>query len=239
MNLWIVVAIAIPVCLLLFFGSNPFRDYQDRSKEIVEKYGSDPLAIQTNMYIEQNQQSGGYMMGFGEEPQTHLNAPSTGDMLSSIKDAAKDNNVNEQQGRGGFGFNRNGYGNNISNNKNAINNAETYEIYNEELKKSEIRQKQKDRGIFERSSEIKNRNLQNYYPPVVKNVAMIDHDQQPKADITGKELRLRSGQPIIFDGIKVYTTDSSGTRRTMPDGSYILQDGSSITITDGVRSLTE
>lgn len=83
MNMWIVVIIMVPVLALLFFGSNPIKDFQDRSREFFGKYGSDELTIQTNMYLEKQQQ-GAYSFGGGSV----LETPKEGDIMKSIKQAA-------------------------------------------------------------------------------------------------------------------------------------------------------
>jgi hypothetical protein len=65
-----------------------------------------------------------------------------------------------------------------------------------------------------------------YYPPIVGSSA------------TDGGKKLRSGQPIAFDGTAVYSVDKMGRKTLLPDGTYTLYDGSSIEIHGGRRIST-
>lgn len=73
-------------------------------------------------------------------------------------------------------------------------------------------------------------NSGSYYPPIVDSVS----GSQKPLSISSMN-KLRSGQPIAFDGMEVFAIDSAGKRTLLPDGNYTLYDGSKIEILGGRR----
>jgi hypothetical protein len=69
----------------------------------------------------------------------------------------------------------------------------------------------------------------NYYPPIVG-----DTLKSPDANLAG-DFRLRSGQRIGFEDNRVFTTNATGERVPLPDGNYVMMNGTSLEVQNGRR----
>jgi hypothetical protein len=189
---------------MLVFGGNPLREFQARQKEMLKKYGSDELTIRTNLYLEQQQNSGSGMLG-GGAPSEPTNETS---MINSIKSSGTADYVAKDIPSDAIV-------------KVAKPDDEEEDYVGIEVNKS---------TEAEAAKQIAK--TSNYYPPIVGQIDPQQAQQKPIV-LTGKEPKLRSGQVIAFEGTFVYLVDQYGNRKTMPDGTYNLQDGSTIVVTNG------
>lgn len=71
-----------------------------------------------------------------------------------------------------------------------------------------------------------------YYPPIVGSGVGAGGNVVTQPIAEGGQ-KLRSGQPISFDGTSVYSVDKYGNKASLPDGTYTLDDGSTIKVHAG------
>ncbi len=225
MNLWVLIGMLLVIAMLVF-GKNPVREFQNQQKNLMEKYGSDPLTAQTNMYLEQKQKqaaSGGMfdsVVGGGNDKKPV--DQSANDMRAAIRNSATV------------------VGNDPSLRPKGIYIAPpSLEV--EGRGESDIIIKQSDpngqgvgpngQGNDTSASGYSSGGGGSYYPPIINNEPPVNKDTG--SSLTGKEPKLRSGQPIAYDGTAVYSLDQQGNRSLLPDGDYILQDGRSFSVSGG------
>ncbi len=246
MNMWIVLIVMVPVIAILLFGKNPIREFQNEQRGMLEKYGGDDLTYATSRFVEEQEKAG----FFGSESNV-LQGPSSKDMISSIKKVSPNVSTGddltikpiapqsssrgmfggggstEQQQRGNYTITAPA-DNDFEKNLNIDDNQKYPQLY----KQQQMQYDQQDQRSNPSPSSAVQSSEQNsnYYPPVFSDNA---YSKPQPVQLTGKEAKLRSGQPIIFEGVYVYTVGASGERVAMPDGEYVLQDGSSVTVSGG------
>ena len=71
-----------------------------------------------------------------------------------------------------------------------------------------------------------------YYPPIVGSGVGAGGNAATQPSAEGGQ-KLRSGQPISFNGTSVYAVDKYGNKTSLPDGTYTLDDGSTIKVQAG------
>ena len=219
------VLLLIGICIvvgLVVFGENPLREFQRQQRELMAKYGTDDLSVATNIYVEQQQNSGGGFMGLlsGNQP---TEPPSESNMISSIKTSA-DSATNSAI-------------------KSAMHDAANPLVAKVakpdiDLPEDNFIAVEVSTGLNSNSNgEKKPEKPSNYYPPIVGQASVEPENQQKPMVLTGKEPKLRSGQIIAYEGTSVYLVDKMGNRTNIPDGEYILQDGSQMIIVNGQSML--
>lgn len=194
---------------MLIFGGNPLREFQKKQKELRDRLGSDELTIITNLYLEELKNSSNVMGALNGEPTEPTNSKT---MLNSMKTSGVDNNSKRNTDLGGI----------------AVKVAEPDSDLESNYVGVEVSNNAK-------ADEEKSR-ASNYYPPIVgltDNIEVVQSQTQKPVVLTGKEPRLRSGQVIAFDGTLVYIIDAAGNKKTMPDGTYNLEDGRQIVVSNG------
>jgi hypothetical protein len=92
-----------------------------------------------------------------------------------------------------------------------------------------------DLQIPDNADKPRHPTISNYYPPVLPDVtpSVKISSAGQKVVLSGNEAKLRSGQPIIFDGTDVFTVDAAGNKKILPDGNYTLENGSGIRVSEG------
>lgn len=217
MKFWAIIIVG-GVLFLLLFGKNPVREFQEQQKALMEKYGTDELSIETNVYLEQQQPSQGSFGGFmGGNSNQDKPMDMTGSIVNSnSKSSGKSSGIGSIFGGG--------------NNQPAkspsdfdVNNTDKIVITNTNRNNTT-----QDIGGFGNTSKTNHGSLanDNYYPPAV------NQPVEPNAS-TGNGPKLRSGQSIVFEGTSVYTIDQYGNKTRLPDGKYTLQDGGQINVIGG------
>lgn len=188
---------------ILVFGGNPLREFQEKQKGLLKKYGSDDLIIRTNLYLEQQQNSGSVMVGGG----TSAEPTNETSMIKSIKSSGNPDYVPKD-----------------------IPSDAVVKIAKPDEEEDDYVGIEVNKNI-EAEAAKQMAKINNYYPPIV---GQVEPQQVQKPIVfTGKEPKLRSGQVIAFDGTWVYLVDQYGNKKTMPDGTYNLQDGSRIVVSNG------
>ena len=217
------VLLLLGICVLIAlvaFGKNPLREFQKQQKEIMAKYGTDDLSVATNIYLEQQQNSGGGFMGLlgGNQP---AEPPTEKNMINSIKSSADLANSAAIKSAARDAANP------------LVSKVAKPDI---DLPEDNFIAVEVSTGLNSKGEKIPAK-PSNYYPPIVGQ-ASIEPSNQPKPMIlTGKEPRLRSGQVIAFEGTSVYLIDKMGNRTNMPDGTYNLEDGSKLIVVNGQSML--
>lgn len=196
---------------MLIFGGNPLREFQNKQRELLKKYGGDELTITTNLFIEQQQGAGNtgiFSDGVAVDPN------SKAALLNSIKSSASSNSVS---------------GSDL-----ASDSVVKIAKPDDDLPEDNFI------GVEVKSSAsadvAKIGKISNYYPPIVGQAEVAVPQRQPVV-FTGKEPKLRSGQVIAFEGVYVYLVDDYGNRKIMPDGTYNLMDGNLIVVSNGRNML--
>ena len=223
MNMWIVVLIMIPVLAIMFLGGNPVRDFQKKQQELAAKYGTDELTNATLRGIENNERASGQASSF--------EGVSSSDLISSIKTVSPPIR----------------YEDDLTVREPSMNDRiNSSALFRKNPAPPTSSATQLDDGFdkalsgtvavgqpLQPAQSVRSANTDNYYPPIVSSMNAASTSAAPQAVLTGKEVKLRSGQIIIFEGVYVYTVNTSGGRVAMPDGEYILQDGGSILVSGG------
>ncbi len=237
MNMWLVLLIMIPVILVMVFGKNPIREFQKEQRALVEKYGGDELTYAVSRNLEEQ----GAVDSSGK---SILDAPTSNDMISSIKSVSKPVSTGEdltiKKGGGANPNNRPVGANNLSGATQprftAPNISDTKPVSSKDdgfmFQPQAAGSGQYNAGLQPQPHD------EGYYPTIISkdnsgNVATSSAQAGQKATLTGKEARLRSGQPVIFDGGYVYTVNAAGERLPMPDGDYVLENGSALKVSRG------
>lgn len=237
------------VLALLVFMKNPVREFQENRRAILTKYGTDELTIKTNLFLEQQQQQSSPLSFGNRQP-----APPTKssdilkDMLQSQTDVEKDDDlkINRRTGRletnsykarppvtrqpvappdedlyGGD----NGFGGD----------SPAYPVQQPRPNRQLGRVPMPDPYVPDNGGSQPSPQINSYYPPVMPDTQTNLRVGNPgqKVVLSGNEAKLRSGQPIIFDGSEVYTVDAAGNKRILPDGNYTLENGSGIRVSEG------
>jgi hypothetical protein len=204
----------IGICFIvgtLIFGSNPLREFQNKQRELLAKYGSDELTIATNLFIEQQQGAGNtgvFSEGVAVDPNSKVA------ILNSMKSSASSNSV--------------------SSSDLASDSVVKVAKPDDDLPEDNFI------GVEVKSNTSANvakmEKISNYYPPIVGQAEVVV-PQRETVVFTGKEPKLRSGQVIAFEGVYVYLVDDYGNRKIMPDGTYNLMDGNLIVVNNGRNML--
>lgn len=236
MNMWIVLLVMIPVILLMFFGKNPIREFQNEQKVLVEKYGNDELTYAVSRSLEEQG-------AIGIDGKSVLEAPSSNEMISSIKSTSKPVSTGEdltikKKSEGG-----NRLGGNVGAGQPRFALPSVTDTKTVAKPDDFVFQPQEANGggvnAYPPQTQSQDRD---YYPNVItrdsSGSVISQAGSGTKAQIGGREARLRSGQPVIFDGASVYTVNAAGERVPMPDGDYILQDGGALKVSGG-RSMLQ
>ncbi len=230
MRALIIIGVCV-VALFLFFGNNPIRDYQNKTREEMKKYGDDPLTIATTYYIEQKEKEGsGATFGFGGGSQP-VGTPSENDLKRSMLNSGQ---ITEKD---------------PVNPMNPVNPNAQPDYVNPSLITAKVAQPDdslpEDIAISAGPARVdpvtntqQSAGIKGYYPPVVEQgnpvVAMNQQLAPPPASNVPK---LRTGQAIAFDGEFVYLLDQYGVKSIIPDGQYSLMDGSQMVVVNGKRML--
>ncbi len=209
--------IILGVCLVIGFvalGNNPIREYQRDMRKVGEKYGTDEATIRTNMFIEQKQKGAtGVYSGAAAQP----SGPVTeNDMKNSITSSVVTN-----------------YGITTPDNPSApaVKVAQPDDQFEDNSLNVEVTQQQDPNAVVSKKEAM----AKDYYPPIVG--APVAAPTGQLATFTGREPKLRSGQIIAYEGSSVFLVDQYGRKTILPDGSYTLNDGSELIVTNGRRRI--
>jgi hypothetical protein len=249
MRLPFIILIGLVLGLLVFM-KNPLREFQESRRELLMKYGTDELAIRTNLFVEQQQKS---PMSFGSEP---ASGGKPGDMyknmLQSQTDAEKNDDIKINPRTGKIETNSYKSSPSVASQTVAPPDRPLYEGdsgmglnspsypgqrpgLNRQANFNQQYPAAPDLQIHDNANKPRPQKISNYYPPVMPDAApsvKISSAGQ-KVALSGNEAKLRSGQPIIFDGMDVFTVDATGNKKVLPDGNYTLENGSGIRVSEG------